>query len=196
MKVCESVCVCSIYIVTVQHSEEFWVCDELDGRWLEEMADLLMIDRGGGACRYTAGELLSMVCLSSSLKEALSEVLHVQLINIIVHTVRKSTASEKRTSFLSENPQRSMNTLRNSRLFWGSVWGGSAPDGGASGSVSVLLLRSSLGFPQSSSVAMVLWMFWYLQREFIKSVNSSTYNVLHKQMLTFMSFLCGRQMSA
>lgn len=45
-------------IVTVQHSEEFWVCDEFDGGRLEEVADLLLIDRGGGTCRYTAGELL------------------------------------------------------------------------------------------------------------------------------------------
>lgn len=37
-------------IVAVQHSKKFWVCDELDSRRLEEMADLLLIDRGGGAC--------------------------------------------------------------------------------------------------------------------------------------------------
>lgn len=40
-----------------------------------------------------------------------------------------------------------------------------APVWGASGSVSVLLLLSNLGVPQSSSVAMVLCIFWYLQHE-------------------------------
>lgn len=42
---------CSTHIVTVQHGEEFRVCDEFDSRRLKEMADLLLIDRGGGACR-------------------------------------------------------------------------------------------------------------------------------------------------
>lgn len=40
----------------------------------------------------------------------------------------------------------------------------SAPDWGGSESVSVLLLLSSLWLPPSSSVAIVLWIFWYLQK--------------------------------
>jgi len=48
--VCECLCVCVwTHIVTVQHGEELWVCDELDGGRLEEMADLLVVDGGGGA---------------------------------------------------------------------------------------------------------------------------------------------------
>lgn len=39
------------------------------------------------------------------------------------------------------------------------------PVGGESDSFSVLLLLSNLGPPPSSSVAMVLWMFWYLQKQ-------------------------------
>lgn len=48
------------HIVAVQHSKKFWVCDELDSRRLEEMADLLLIDRGGGACKQATGHLGSL----------------------------------------------------------------------------------------------------------------------------------------
>lgn len=57
--VCVCVCKCvrtctgSTHIITVQHSEEFRVCDKFDSRRLKEMADLLLIDRGGGACKHS-----------------------------------------------------------------------------------------------------------------------------------------------
>ena len=33
----------------MQDGEELWVCDELDGRRLQEQGDLLVADRGGRA---------------------------------------------------------------------------------------------------------------------------------------------------
>lgn len=60
-----SVTACSTHIVTVQHSEELRVCDELDGRRLEEMVDLLVIDRRGGACTQTAGVSLSLFSIQT-----------------------------------------------------------------------------------------------------------------------------------
>lgn len=51
--VCLCVCTRSTHIITVQHSEELRVCDEFDSRRLKEMADLLLIDRGGGACKHS-----------------------------------------------------------------------------------------------------------------------------------------------
>lgn len=146
-----NVCVCGTHIVTVQHSEEFWVRDELDRRRLEEIAHFLMIDRGGGACRQW------------DTKYIYNKHLLVLQMKVLV------------CSSVSTKP---------------------VPGGAESESVSVLLLRSNLWPPPSSSVAMVLWMLWYLQkhegwrdfwRRFYKT--SLKFPVLHFRMLLWcMSF--------